>query len=639
MAHHPDLDPDLYLALEWRDGKTPVSTRHDDAYFASDDGLAESRHVFLAGCGLPDAWRGREVFVVGETGFGTGLNFLALWDLWRQAPSRPGMLHFLSVEAYPMSREQLARAMAPWQELRPLADELLAAWPEPHPGFHRLFLAEGRIALTLLVGQASDVLRELEAEVDAWFLDGFAPARNPDMWSPAVLGEVGRLARLGATLATSTTANTVRQELETAGFDIAAEPGFAGRREMTVGRRRGGQGGEGKRASRIDPWLVGPPKVRRDEGITIVGAGIAGAATAHAFSRRGISARIVERRGEIAAEASGNPLALVMPRLDAGGGLDSQIATACWRFAMAEIADDFERRGVLLPAASTRDTERDEKLLARRILSDGTLRSVTSGQASKIAGIPIAAGLFAPTAGLLRPADLCRRLIGATQIVLNATAEETSGELTVLATGGGTQAFPQVSWLPLQPVRGQVTLMPSTEASRRLAVTVARGGYLSPATDGFHVLGATHDNHGFDAETWPQPVLAEDNRRNLGFLPSPMRGLFDGVDPMTAEGRASVRITLPDRRPVVGPIVDDDRFRMDFTELRHGRRLRNPQEPQYHPGLFVLTGLGSHGFSTALLAAELLVSQMLGEPWPIERRLADALHPTRFLVKEMRREG
>ena len=216
-------------ALAFKDG-VPYSAAYDDIYHSADGGPAQARHVFLGGCGLPAAWAGRGHFVVLETGFGIGLNFLATWAAWRDDPARCARLHFLAVEKHPFEVDDLARLHARWPEFDALSRELRAHWPPLTPGFHRLALAGGRVQLTLMLGEAADCLAGVRAAVDAFYLDGFAPDRNPDLWTPALFAALARLARPGATAASYSVAASVRQGLAAAGFAVARRAGLGPKR-------------------------------------------------------------------------------------------------------------------------------------------------------------------------------------------------------------------------------------------------------------------------------------------------------------------------------------------------------------------------------------------------------------------------
>ncbi|WP_414899001.1 tRNA (5-methylaminomethyl-2-thiouridine)(34)-methyltransferase MnmD [Rhodovulum sp. YEN HP10] len=218
---------DQRARIEWREGGVPVSTRFDDPYFSIADGLAETRHVFLDGNGLPG--RFAPGFHIAELGFGTGLNLLAALIAWRAAGTE-GPLRFTSFEAFPMSAEEMERALSAFPEARAVADPLIAAWAE---GARRIE-TDGLIA-EIVEGDARETLPAWEGRADAWFLDGFSPARNPELWSPGLMAEVARHTAPGGTAATYTAAGFVRRGLAAAGFEVSRRPGFGRKRHMSVG--------------------------------------------------------------------------------------------------------------------------------------------------------------------------------------------------------------------------------------------------------------------------------------------------------------------------------------------------------------------------------------------------------------------
>ena len=216
----------------------PRSDQFDDVYFSVQDGLSETRHVFLEGNGLPDAWCGQETFTVCETGFGTGLNFLAVLKLWLDTThdKRPSELHFISFEKYPLTRDFIAEHLAHWDELSVQLDSLLSNYPDDLTGGRYDIQIMDGVRLTLLFGDINEAMPNLEAEVDCWFLDGFRPSSNPDMWSETVFENMARLSRAGATFSTFTAAGFVRRGLQTVGFEVRKVAGFGRKREMCVGR-------------------------------------------------------------------------------------------------------------------------------------------------------------------------------------------------------------------------------------------------------------------------------------------------------------------------------------------------------------------------------------------------------------------
>ncbi len=242
MPHAVSSTPLQPASLEFAPDGTPVSTAYGDVYHSAHGGPAQARHVFLGGNDLPARWAGRDHFTILETGFGLGLNFLTTWAAWQADPVRGARLDFVSVEKHPFHAVDLARAhagwFAAWPEAEPLSAGLCAAWPALTPGAHTLELAGGALRLTLLFGDACRVLPALDLAADAFYLDGFSPARNPELWSPEICAALARCAAPEASLATWSVAGGVRRALAAAGFDLMRRPGFAGKREMLVGRIR-----------------------------------------------------------------------------------------------------------------------------------------------------------------------------------------------------------------------------------------------------------------------------------------------------------------------------------------------------------------------------------------------------------------
>jgi tRNA 5-methylaminomethyl-2-thiouridine biosynthesis bifunctional protein len=301
--------------LDWKANATPHSPAFDDFYYSDQSGLAESRHVFLEGNQLPQRWAARPRFCIGETGFGTGLNFLASWDCWRRDPNASEHLHFLSVEKSPLRQDDLRRALAHWTELNELSEQLLNAYPPALPGRHRLEFAEGKVILDLIFGDALETLTELACEphwqVDAWFLDGFTPARNPAMWGASLFERLARLSGEATTLATFTAATEVRRGLQSAGFTVHKRPGFGIKREMLVGSYH--QARQPSPAPQT-PWHAAPARRVKQRQALVIGGGLAGVSCATALARRNWRVTLLEAN-TLAAAASGNQQGVLYTRI------------------------------------------------------------------------------------------------------------------------------------------------------------------------------------------------------------------------------------------------------------------------------------------------------------------------------------
>lgn len=581
--------------LIWTEDGAPRSGRFDDVYFSQQDGLAETRAVFLTGCGLPGAWAGRDRFAVAELGFGTGLNIAALLDLWRREGPPDGRLQIFSVEGFPLRREEAARALSAWPELAEAAAALLAAWPEPTPGFHRLDLPGFNATLDLAIGDVDRALEQWTGRADAWFLDGFAPSANPAMWSDTVMDRIAARSAPGARLATFTVAGAVRRGLAERGFSVAKRPGHGRKRE------------------RLEAWLPEAEDAGAAPSVAIVGAGIAGAALGRAFAALGIRATVVEadRHG---AGASGFPAALVTPRLDVGDEAVAALfaqALERARALYAAVPDAIVAGGVLQLQQQPRDAGRFGKVAVQPVWPEGAMAILDAASASGRLGEPVGGGLSMSGAMALRPAPVLEQWLESADPVTAEAARLESHDgrwrlidrdgltlletdLLVLAAGWGVAGL----WpgAPLAPVRGQADWIEGVALP-----PVAWGGYAIPTGDGL-LFGATHDR-----DETATAVRPGDSARNLATLAARLPAAAARVAAAgSGQARAAVRATTPDRLPLAGAVP--------------GR-----------PGLFVLGGLGSRGFCAAPLLAEHVAAIALGAPSPLPGDLAARVDPARLL--------
>ncbi len=232
-------NPLIPATVAFRANGSPYSPLYGDIYHSAVGSLAQAQYVFLQGNGLPGRWQGRQIFTVLETGFGMGINFLTTWAAWRADPARGEHLHFVSIEKHPFSADDLRRAHTATvddESVAELAETLAGKWPTLVPGTHKLDLDEGSVTLTLIFGDAVDVLPALSLRADAFYLDGFAPAKNPELWTPSIFTSLAGLAADDATFSTYTSAGDVKRALLQAGFEYRKVAGFGWKRAMLVGR-------------------------------------------------------------------------------------------------------------------------------------------------------------------------------------------------------------------------------------------------------------------------------------------------------------------------------------------------------------------------------------------------------------------
>ncbi len=579
--------------LIWREDGLPQSRLYGDVYFSSADGLAETRAVFLDGCGLPGAWAGRDRFVVGELGFGTGLNIAALLDLWRREKPPGSKLNIFSIEAHPITRDEAARALAVWPELGEAAQVLLDHWPSAARGFHRIDLPGFDAVLDLAVMDVAEALEAWSGAADAWFLDGFSPALNPAMWSEEILAAVAARTAPGAKAATFTVAGAVRRGLAAAGFSWEKRPGF------------------GRKKERLEATFPGErPAPRRPRSLAIVGGGIAAASLARAARAEGLAVTVIDAGRD---PASGNPAALVTPALDAGGGPRAAFPAQALARAAAlyeTLPDAVLARGVLRLATGPKDPDRFAAVTDQDLFAAGEMTVLDAEAASAALGGPASGALSMTLARVVEPAAVLAAWRGEAiaaevariepsddgwRLLDEAGAVLATADAVVLAGGADlVRLWPEAS---IRPVRGQTSWTGPIDT----AITPAAfGGYAVPTREGGVLFGATHDR----GETATE-LREADHARNRAALAKGRPDLAARIAAAPLDGRAAVRATTADHLPLAGAV---------------------PGAPD---GLFVLGGLGGRGFTTAPLLAEHMVALMLGAPSPLPRALAGLVEPNR----------
>nr|WP_267963382.1 bifunctional tRNA (5-methylaminomethyl-2-thiouridine)(34)-methyltransferase MnmD/FAD-dependent 5-carboxymethylaminomethyl-2-thiouridine(34) oxidoreductase MnmC [Halomonas sp. MCCC 1A11062] len=669
---HASLPPLAALepaSLDWQHDEngesTPLSTCFDDVYFSRHDGRAETEHVFIQGNDLPRrlaAWQEGRPFTIGETGFGTGLNMLCAWACFDAHAPAGARLHLISTERFPLLRDDLARALAVWPDLAERAERLVRQWPEAVAGVHRLWLDE-RVTLDLHFGDASERLALLEGKVDAWFLDGFAPAKNPEMWRPELFAAMAARSRPGASFATFTCAGVVKRGLAAAGFAWRKVPGFGRKREMLSGEIASPPADE-RRAH--TPWFSPPPALP-PRHVAVIGAGIAGASTAAALARRGIEVTLIDRfdRAELGTTHLQGALYVklaVETNLQSRTYLAGLLHSRRWLAELDPKQALWRPSGVLQLALDDKERARQTRFLANHPLPPSVVRGLDAEEASAVAGIRLeAAALDYPNAAWVKPLELCIRLAATPGISFRrgevtalhsgesdesdesgwtltlANGERIDADQVVIATASEAARFEQSRALPLQPVRGQVSQLALPEGAPALGRVVCAGGYVPPAEDGVLNFGATFgpgDTDMSEREADHAANLAE-LERGLPHFVAALREAGAELSPERLTGRVGVRAASPDKSPYCGPLPDVEAWREDYAVLAKDAT-RVPDVPgRHHPGLWISAAHGSRGMASAPLCAELLASRMCDEPLPLEWPLVDHLHPGRRIIRDL----
>ncbi|QXG42554.1 bifunctional tRNA (5-methylaminomethyl-2-thiouridine)(34)-methyltransferase MnmD/FAD-dependent 5-carboxymethylaminomethyl-2-thiouridine(34) oxidoreductase MnmC [Pseudomonas viridiflava] len=647
-----------HAQIDWDEQGNPHSRTFSDVYFSTESGLEETRHVFLVQndlrrrfTELPENGR----LIIGETGFGTGLNFLCAWQLFDEC-ARPGArLQFVSVEKYPLSRDDLQRALALWPELAAFADPLLDQYVAVHEGFQRMVFDQGRITLTLLIGDALDMLPQLDGQIDAWFLDGFAPAKNPEMWTPELFAELARLSTTATTIGTFTSTGWVRRALNAAGFKMKRVPGIGHKWEVLRGTYIAWPE-EAVPVPAAKPWFARPPALHNERKALVIGAGLAGCATAESLANRGWQVSLLERHAAPAQEASGNPQGVLYLKLSAHGTALSQLILSGFGHTRRLLERlqrgvDWDGCGVLQLTFDDKEGKRQAQLA--EAFPESLLQLLDQSAAEARSGIRLASGgLFYPEGGWVHPPALCDKQATHPNIRLMAHHEALelrqvggqwqawdnerlidSAPVVVLAGAADIKQFAQSAELPLKRIRGQITRLKETEASTALSTVVCAEGYVAPARLGEHTLGASFDFNSVDLT----PNLA-DHLGNLQMLEDISHDLVQRLEaadllPEHLQGRAAFRCTSPDYLPIVGPLADREAFMEAFAALGKDARQVPDVTCPWLDGFYVNSGHGSRGLITAPLCAELLAAWLDNEPLPLPRSVAEACHPNRFALR------
>ncbi|EPS2708435.1 bifunctional tRNA (5-methylaminomethyl-2-thiouridine)(34)-methyltransferase MnmD/FAD-dependent 5-carboxymethylaminomethyl-2-thiouridine(34) oxidoreductase MnmC [Cronobacter turicensis] len=654
-------------SLTFNNEGTPVSRDFDDVYFSNDDGLEETRYVFLNGNQLPERFmtHPRDSFIVAESGFGTGLNFLTLWQAFaafRDAHPDAALqrLHFMSFEKFPLTPADLASAHAHWPELAPWAQQLQAQWPMALPGCQRVLLDDGRVTLDLWLGDINELVDTLDdthnRQVDAWFLDGFAPSKNPDMWTPGLFAAMARLARPGGTLATFTSAGFVRRGLIDAGFNVVKRKGFGRKREMLTGAL----------SVDVPPPLRAPWYARRpasgDKDVAIVGGGIASALLALALQRRGWQVTLYCEDDAPAQGASGNRQGALYPLLSHHDAALAAFFPAAFTFARRlydalPISFDKDWCGVTQLGWDEKSQTKISQMLELG-LPESLARDVDRDTVRERSGVETGCGgIEYPQGGWLCPAQLTAGVVTLAQSHglrvhygrrVSALHPENEGwrldlasgaqarhAVLVLANGHQLSGFPQTETLPVYPVGGQVSHIPTTPGLGALRQVLCYDGYLTPQNpaNGMHCIGASY-HRGVSEMRYQEEDQQHNRQRLIDCLPA--AAWTQDVDVSAGDARCGVRCATRDHLPMVGNAPDHAATLRDYATLsQHASAPETVAPAPVLGNLFVLGALGSRGLCSAPLAAEILASQMNGEPLPLDGATLAALNPNRLWVRKL----
>lgn len=644
------MQPQALPPLVWDDNGTPRSTLFDDVYrsrgfHGADRGLLQARHVFLQGCGLwspqeaSTLWQHRNQWHVLETGFGLGLNFLATWHAWKHTPNRPKRLFFTSIEAWPVSAQDIERSTQAWPELQPLACELVQAWRGLMPGIHRLVFENGQLQLTLCIGPVDKMLREIDVAADSVFLDGFSPDVNPQMWELHTLKAVARLCQPNSRVASWCVKRSVREDLAQCGFVVERADGLPPKSHRLQAVF---QPAWTPRSQLRAPVWASPA---RPKTALILGAGLSGSAVACSLARRGWQVQVLDAGSDIGAGASGLPAGLTVPHVSPDDSLLSRITRAGVRATVQRCAQllpsgvHWQLSGVL-----------EHRVEGKRALPEGEAWPASahewstpgSPEQARTAGLPEhAQTLWHSLAAWLQPRRLVQVQLATqgvhvrwhTQVqqlrqqngqwqALNAQGTLVA-QAAVLVVAGGYDSLallaPFTQAIAFNPLRGQISmgrldeLPPGLSAQLPPTPVNGHGSFITgvPLPEEFGgqpgwYLGSTFERACNKAVLREADHVAN-HQRLATLLPTLSEPMREPFAPAHVMAWAGLRCTLPDRVPAVGAV-----------------------DAQQWPGLMVCAGMGARGISLSVLSGELIAAELEGEPLPLEPALAQRLRAERF---------
>lgn len=623
----------------------PYSNQFDDVYFNDEGGLDEARHVFLKQNNLLQRWNQateQKHFCIAETGLGTGLNFLTTLQAWQTTSLKPKNLHFISFEKYPLSYKDMEMAHQCFPELQTYSQQLLSIWQafktQFRSGFHHFRLSDD-VKLSLAFGDATDNLTQLQASIDAWYLDGFAPSKNPAMWQDNLFAEVNRLSSFGTTLATFTAATQVRKTLEKNGFEVSKKPGFGKKREMITAVFKQ----KNTTTNNQHQWDPKPQSDSINKSVTLVGGGIAGMCLAHYFKQAGYQVTVIDQNSKPMQAASGNDLAMVMPLLTAQYSPESAFYIRAFEKAVRFYQDnEYLAVGV-------------EQFLPQTKQQKWSQAIQKSDLPQELIEIRTDLSALYPQAGYVKTQLLAERLklnvdqwITAEVVSLKQSeaglwhtfndqgTEINQSELLIVTNGISAQQLLQPHDLYLTAKHGMTTSVQAPKDQKLKHIQLA-DGYIIPFKDQKQWLcGATFDH--LDQSLWYQTAQLYSNHSERNFQLWQGHPLYDDlINAPILNGHAAIRATTNDHLPICGPIIDQNQFKLDYQDLHHGRHWQTYPPAVGINNLYVLNGLGSRGFTSAPLLAEYLSAMILSEPLPLEADLCKIIHPNRFLYRSLKK--
>lgn len=572
-------------------------------------------------------------------------------------------------------QKDLLRLHQQWPQLKLYSEELLQHYPDHSAGIHRIHLtvASKHITLDLLYGDACTSLESIYHDngfrVDAWYLDGFSPRLNPDMWSADLFRVIALLSKKGTTLSTYSVAGNIRRGLAAVGFAVTKETGFAQKRHMLCADyiEQKNTTNDYKTNHHSSPWFTLPARqFSTEKRVCIIGAGLAGCASAYALAKRGWSVTLIERSSKIASMASGNPKGILHCNISKKETPYSSYLLQAYLYAIRhylsiekESSIDWQQCGSIQLAYNDSEQQKQSLIIQQARYSTNLFQAIDAKETNLIAGLEVNMdGLFFPDSACLSPQLLCQYycshpgitvLLNSEVIDLNKSEQHwqittrdsnhkpnilIGNDAVIIANSYDADKFQLTKHYPLIPNRGQVNFYRTTPQSRDLKTNLCSNAYITPAFQDTHSIGGTYTANCKNSKT-----SNKDTNNNLNLLKKTLTNIAtDFIDQTETGARAAIRCSTPDYAPVIGPVENYSANQTIYSELSRNAHKKINKSPEYESGLFVNLAHGSYGLTSTPLAAEYLASMLNNEPLPIPSEQIQCLHPIRFLIRSLKKQ-
>ncbi|WP_286233094.1 bifunctional tRNA (5-methylaminomethyl-2-thiouridine)(34)-methyltransferase MnmD/FAD-dependent 5-carboxymethylaminomethyl-2-thiouridine(34) oxidoreductase MnmC [Thalassotalea sediminis] len=647
--------------IHFQNDGSPYNEHFDDIYFDTGTGYLQSEQVFIEGNQLKDTLLNeQDTVTIGETGFGTGLNFLLTMKLYAELKASHLLpkIHFITTEKYPLTLLQLKKSLACLPRLASWSELLIEQYPTELCNNTTLSFFDGKITLSIMLGDAVKSFKTLTCQklglIDVWYLDGFSPTKNPEMWRDDLFQEMGRLSRPEASVATFTVAGIVRRGLIENGFRIKRIASGGKKKEILVGKFQ--------QSTRLGKSYQLRPLRTKPQHVSIIGGGIASACLAFNLIQQGIKVTLYCKDEQLAQGASSNNIGALYPLIhqkrDELSVFYQQALQHARHFYQSIINKgalfSYDWCGLLELSFNDKLRKRQQGIVASENWPTSLIQSLNAQEASQKSGLGLKnGGLFIPDAGWLAPQSATQEIFkllqntGLLKVKLNVDIEQlvqlergkwqlnsNKGKLyasnVVIAAGADSIKLKSLADLPLQPVKGQVSVLSSNPEVNPLSTVICHKGYLTPADSNMHCIGATFDKNNTSIETDEQA-----DQYNLSMLNEAMGTQFGWQTKDIKASKARIRCMTPDHLPIAGPMADVTLYPALFSHLAKDKNWRYQTPAPFLENLYVMTGLGARGICSSPLLAEILTADICGTPYPVNNQMLFSLSSNRFVIRDI----